>query len=122
MATYENMQVISLEAGADLSAFQYSFVDVSSSGQAVLATSGGDAIGILLNNPASNAAASIAIAGRAPLKIGAGVTAGGYAQATTNGLGVTATATNRRLARFLETHATANAIVPVLLVRGAAQA
>lgn len=124
MATNESLICVTAPAGADLSASQYCFVDINSDGEAVLqATSGGDAVGVLQNKPKEGEAALIAVVGVTPLKISAGVTAGGYAAATvTTGAARTATSTDRRLARFLETNTNAGAVISALIMRGAAQA
>lgn len=79
MAAYEeSLTCITLPAGADLSAKQYHFVTVNSSGQAVAVSSdGGAGIGVLQNNPdAAGKSATIAIAGVTKTAASASISAG----------------------------------------------
>ena len=65
MAYSESTTTISLPASADLSASQYCFVTINTSGQVELTGSAGNAIGILQNTPdAAGRAAEVLIAGR----------------------------------------------------------
>lgn len=65
MATEQALILITLPADADLSAKQYTFVDINSDGEVIAASAQGqDAIGILQNDPAAaDEAAVVAIAG-----------------------------------------------------------
>ena len=72
-----NSLKITLPAGADLSAKQYYFVKVNSSGNAVLCAAATDApIGVLQNAPISGAEASIVVVGGTKLVAGAAIAAG----------------------------------------------
>lgn len=65
MAFEEIISTITLEAGADLSAKQFTFVKANSSGQAVAAAAAGEpVVGVLQNKPsAAGRDASIAVGG-----------------------------------------------------------
>jgi hypothetical protein len=76
---------ITLVAGADLSAAQYKFVKLNSSGQAVLCSAVTDRpIGVLQNNPTSGLEAEVTVSG------GTKVVAGGTV-AIGNAVGTNAT-------------------------------
>ena len=62
----------SFVAGADLSAKQYKFVELSDAETVVLAGDGEGAIGILQNNPALGEMANVMIIGISNLVVGAG--------------------------------------------------
>ena len=73
---------ITLEAGADLSTKQYSFVSVNSSGQVISpAATGNKVIGVLLNAPASGEPAVVQVQGVAPVMAGATITTGAEVEA-----------------------------------------
>jgi predicted ribonuclease toxin of YeeF-YezG toxin-antitoxin module len=64
-------------AGADLSALQYTFVKLNSSGQVVAVAAATDVpIGVLQNNPASGAEASVTIVGGTKIVASAAATLG----------------------------------------------
>jgi len=64
-------------AAADLSALQYTFVKLNSSGQAAAVTAATDIpIGVLQNNPTSGQEASVTIVGGTKLKASASATLG----------------------------------------------
>lgn len=88
MASYSNVQTVSLIAGADLSAAQYLFVKADTTdGQVVLCGDGENAIGVLVNAPASGEAAVVAISGLQKVKVAAGgVTGGGIISCAASGL------------------------------------
>lgn len=68
---------ISLVAGADLSAKQFYFVKLNSSGQAVVCAAVTDIpVGILQNTPASGSVAEITVVGVSKVSSDAGLTAG----------------------------------------------
>lgn len=71
MAHETALQSISLAAGADLSALQYTFVTVNSSGLCVAAAANSLALGVLQNNPVAGEAATVAINGETKIKLGA---------------------------------------------------
>lgn len=74
MAHETALTSISLAAGADLSALQYTFVTVNSSGQCVAAAANSLALGVLQNNPVAGEAATVAISGETKIKLGATLT------------------------------------------------
>ncbi|NBW08355.1 MAG: hypothetical protein EBR82_10040 [Caulobacteraceae bacterium] len=94
MANFQEVTRLSLPANADLSADQYKFVVVNSSGKvAVNTTSGGRVAGVLDNKP--NAADVTAVVTRfgakALVKAGAAITRGALVMSDNAGLAVTAT-------------------------------
>ena len=116
MAYEQSLRSIGLPASADLSASQFCFMTVNSSGQLALPSAGGDADGILQDKP--NAAAvegELAVLGISKLVVGAaGVTAGDLLATDANGKAVTATTGNKILGRALATGA-AGVIIPALI-------
>jgi hypothetical protein len=77
MASAQEQATITLAAGADLSASQYCFVKLNSSGLVVLCGAGEAAIGILQNDPdASGKAATVAISGVSKIVAGGSITRG----------------------------------------------
>lgn len=77
-----------LDAGADLSAKQYQAVVVNSSGQAVLAGAGAQAIGVLQNKPTSGQGASIRVMGVTKFLCGGSFNAGDLVSCDSNGKAV----------------------------------
>lgn len=95
MARQENIRCLTLEAGGDLSAGQFRFVEIASDGQVdLVAAEGGDSIGVLQNAPsAAGRAASIAYEGIVKVVIGTGgLTAGQKCKSDAAGAAVLATA------------------------------
>jgi hypothetical protein len=79
----------SFEAGADLSALQYHFVKLNSSGQVIAVAAITDTtIGILQNKPKSGEAATVWMAGISKLRASAGIAAGALVGPSANGRGV----------------------------------
>lgn len=87
MATEQIVQSITLPVAGDLSASQYLGVSENSSGQAIVATTLGQAgVGILQNDPASaGRAATIAVQGVVKGMLGASVTTGVKVTVMANG-------------------------------------
>lgn len=82
---------ISRPANADLSAKQYRFMNVNSSGKLILATAGGRVVGVLQNDPdAADEPGSLQIAGVSMVMAGGSVTAGDAVASDANGEAVTA--------------------------------
>ena len=75
------------EAGSDLSAGQFKFVSLAADGQVdTTAAAGGNAIGVLLNNPsAAGRAATVCVGGSVMITCGGAITAGDQIQANTDG-------------------------------------
>ena len=80
MATREDTSAITLVAGADLSAAQFRFVKVNSSGYAVLAGAGEKAAGVLANDPLDGQAGTVDVGGVSKVVAGATVAAGAEVQ------------------------------------------
>ncbi len=105
MANQEQFQVLSIEAGGDLSADQFKFVDVAADGQVDLVSgAGGDAVGVLQNAPAAaGRPAAVAYAGRVKVIIGVGgIVAGNVVQSDALGLAILATTADQVLGRCLK--------------------
>jgi len=107
---------ITLVAGADLSAAQYKFVKLDSSGNVIVCSAVTDApIGVLQNSPASGVEAEIAVAGVTKVVAGAAI--------TTANLQTTAIGTDtsgRAVAKTLGTDTTNFVVGRPLLAAGAA--
>lgn len=118
MARCEHVESVTLEAGSDLSAGQFKFVLVASDGQVdLVASAGGDADGVLLNQPgAAGRAAEVAISGIVKVVSGAAVTAGAKVQSDASGRAITAASGDHVLGKALTTTANAGELVEVLLV------
>ena len=116
MAYEQTLHTISAPASTDLSASQFCFVAVNSSGQLALPSAGGDAEGILQDKPnAAGVAGEVGILGVSKLVVGTGgVTAGDLLATDVNGKAVTATTGNKILGRALTTGA-AGTIIPALI-------
>jgi len=74
MAHETALQNFSAPAGADLSALQYTFVTVNTSGAVVAAAANSLAIGVLQNDPIEGEAANVAFGGETKIKLGATLT------------------------------------------------
>jgi len=104
MATDQGGKDITVQAGADLSASQYCFVEMASDGQVdVVASAGGHAIGILQNKPdAAGKAARVRISGSSKLVAGATITPDDKIQSTNAGKADVAASGDHVLAHALE--------------------
>jgi hypothetical protein len=119
---YESSQPIkiSLKAGADLSAEQFKFVKLDTSGNVVVAAATTDRpIGVLQNTPEQNEAAEIAISGITKVKAGGSASVGNVVFTSASATAVTATigsaaSTFYIQGTFLE-DATAGQIVSVVI-------
>lgn len=119
MAYQEQYQSISRPAAGDLSsAGIYRFGVLNTSGQvAVVSSAGGDADGVIQNDPdAAGKATTLAYAGAVKVYVGTGgVTAGDKVQADANGAAIAAASGDHVLGKAIST-GTVGAIVEVLLV------
>jgi hypothetical protein len=80
---------VTLVAGADLSALQYTFVKLNSSGQAIAVAAATDLpIGILQNAPTSGQEAEVLVAGGSKLVLGGTVAAAAVVGTSSAGAGV----------------------------------
>ncbi len=87
MAVEQALQSISIEAGADLSAGQYKFVQVATDGQVdLVGSAGADAIGVLQNKPdAAGRAAKVGFSGISKVTLGGTVAMGAKVQSDASG-------------------------------------
>lgn len=119
MATHYKPQVLTFKAEADLSAKQFAFVKFGTTDEfvALCATAGEKAIGILMNAPAANELAEVAIFGAgAKVKIGATITRGGELSVTvTTGFAKAALATEYVSAIAMASGVSGD-VIPVQLV------
>jgi len=106
-----------IEAGADLSAKQFRFVVLNTSGQLVAVSSAGaDADGVLLNKPdAAGKAAEFAFGGIVKVVAGGSITAGDKVQSDAAGEALTAASGDHVLGKALK-DADDGDLVEVLLV------
>lgn len=120
MAFEENKLSVTLPASGNLSASQYCFVEVNSSGQAALCGAGAAADGILQNDPnAAGRAAEVAIGGIVRVKCGGAVTRGGAVASDAAGKAVNAATGNIILGTALETGSDGAIIAMLFHPRGA---
>lgn len=82
---------ISLAAGADLSAKQYTFVKMSGTGVVGAAAATDVCIGILQNAPTSGKTAEVAVSGVSKVKASAAISAGALVGVTSTGTAVALT-------------------------------
>jgi len=112
-----------IESGAlALSASQFKFVQLNSSGQAILAATAGQmgVIGVLQDKPAAvGQPASIAHAGVTKIVTGSAITAGGKVLTDANGAAISAAATSVQavLGRALESATAAGATISMIFQR-----
>jgi len=87
MTVMQSRDTRTFEAGGDLSAAQFKFVSLAADGQVdVTASAGGNAIGVLLNNPsAAGYAATVVVSGDVMVKAGGTITAGDQIQSNATG-------------------------------------
>lgn len=84
----DSQSKVSLVAGADLSAKQYTFVKMSGTGVVGAAAATDVCIGVLQNAPTSGKTAEVAIDGVTKLKASAAISAGALVGVTSTGLAV----------------------------------
>ena len=118
MAYEQMLRNVGIPASTDLSASQFCFVVVNSSGQLALPSAGGDADGVLQDKPSAQyVEGSVAVLGISKVKVGAlaSVTAGDLVMTDASGNAVTAAGAGKKiLGRALATGA-AGTIIPVLI-------
>jgi hypothetical protein len=87
MAVMQSRDNRTFEAGSDLSAGQFKFVSLAADGQVdTTASAGGNAIGVLLNNPSSvGYAATVCVSGSVMITCGGTITAGDQLQSDAAG-------------------------------------
>ena len=119
--SYEiNPDLITMEAGADLSAKQYHFVILASDGQIDgVGTAGLRADGVLQNDPsAAGRSATVAIGGVTKIVAGGVVTRGQLVASKNDGRAQTAATGNIVLGRALETSAADGDIIAMIFDPG----
>ena len=116
MAYSESTTMISLPASTDLSASQYCFVSITTSGEVELTGAAGSAVGILQNKPAAQGrAAEILIGGVSKLVCGASAIRAGYNLASAaSGQGAEATTGDPVQGLIIETASNVNEIATVV--------
>ena len=108
----------SFVAGESLAAAQFKFVTLESDGQVDLADSAGEnCIGVLLNNPAAGAAATVAVSGKVMVTSGGTIAAGAAVATDASGDAVTAASTNIIMGYALEA-AVDGQVMAIELIQG----
>lgn len=106
-----------LIAAVDLSASQYRGINEDTNGKAALPAAGGNIYGVVQNKPAAGQAATIA---RAPniskVEVSAAVAAGAILMVAVDGRFLTATATNKGVARAMQAASGAGVLIAAELV------
>jgi len=117
-------KMITVPAGADLSASQYCFVKLDNQGRAVLPTDGGDAIGILQNNPNAAGQAATVMVGEGISKVVAAgaATAADYVSTDGSGNATSNDTGDVRLGQFLDSPTAQGQIVSILFQKKGATA
>jgi len=119
MAYNYTEQLVTLEAGADLSAKQFFFVSVSADGQVDPTGDGAHADGVLQNDPAAaGRAAVVAVGGIVKVSCGGTVTRGGPVASDASGEAVNAASGDVILGTALETGADGGVIAMLFAPRG----
>lgn len=103
-------------AAADLSALQYTFVALDSTGGIVAATANGAAQGVLCNAPTSGQAAWVADKGQVQVYASAAIAKGAEVAVATGGKAKTAASTNVIVGRAVTAASAANTFVTVELL------
>ena len=103
MAGFEGLpHDLSFPAGADLSAKQYNFVKLNTSGQVILAAAITDnVIGVLQNAPTATQAALVRLYGVTKVVLNATLTAGTVVSSDANGKAIAAAATSVEVGTLL---------------------
>ena len=74
MAADQSNLLVTVPAGADLSAKQFYCADIDNTGSAVVQTSaGGRVVGVIYNNPTSGQACALAVTGKVKVMAGAAI-------------------------------------------------
>jgi len=118
MAVMQSRDTRSFVAGESLTAAQFKFVTLESDGQVDLADSAGEnCIGVLLNNPAAAAAATVAVSGKVMVTAGGSIAAGAAVATDASGDAVTAASTNIIMGYALEA-AVDGQVMAIELIQG----
>lgn len=108
---------MSLEASADLSAFQHHFVEVDSNGQLTISNSAGESVfGVLQNDPdAEGVAGSVMKTGVSKVVAGAAIAAGALVQTNASGRAITAASGDFVVGRTIDAVGADGEVVSVAL-------
>lgn len=118
MSYENNLTAFTFEAGSDLSASQYCFVDVAADGQVdVVSSKGAKAAGVLQDKPsAAGRAGMVGVVGITKVKVGAAVTAGAEVISDADGKAIATDAADQYIqGTALETSTAANQLIAVLI-------
>jgi hypothetical protein len=119
MAGTENLECVSIPAGADLSALQFTAVKYGTGKQVVQAAAAtAPIVGILQNKPTSGQTAAVAISGIAKAKAGGVWAAGDALTATTGGALIATTTNNHHIVGYAHEIAASGDIAQVRLAPG----
>lgn len=122
MAVESTLQTVSIQAGADLSASQFCFVNVNSSGQLALAGVDADIVGVLQDKPnAAGHAGSVAFAGRSKMLANGTIAAGGRVTSDANGKAIAVASGSAVSAGVALTAGSAGQIIDILIQIAGAQ-
>lgn len=119
MAIEHTLGTVSLVAGADLSAKQYTFVKTNTSGKVVSSGDGERGVGVVQDKPTADKATMIATSGISKVLCGGNITNGAAVTSDANGRAVAATTGKQIMGFALEAGAN-NRIISVLLDRSGA--
>lgn len=108
-----------LVAAADLSASQFRFVEVNSTGKAAVPTLAGSVVGVRQNKPKANEATTIVHDGISFVEAGGAIAIGGLVTTDATGRAVAATTGQQTHGRALETASGAGVFIAVLLTPAA---
>jgi hypothetical protein len=103
MAVMQSRDTRTFIAGEDLSSSQFKFVTLESDGKVDLADAAGEnAIGVLINDPAADEAATVVMSGKVMVTSGGTIAAGAQIQTDASGDALTAAAGDVVLGYALE--------------------
>jgi hypothetical protein len=103
MAVMQSRDTRTFIAGEDLSSSQFKFVTLESDGKVDLADAAGEnAIGVLINDPAADEAATVVVSGKVMVTSGGTIAAGAQIQTDASGDALTAAAGDVVLGYALE--------------------
>lgn len=119
MATFGPYETVTMVAGADLSAKQFTFVKMNTTDRTVVSAGNGDAaLGVLINQPESGNAATVAVRGRVLIECGSGgLTAGANVGIDADGKGVVAASSDIIVGQVVDAGA-AGEIATIDIFRG----
>jgi len=116
MAFEDLGKCITRPAASNLSTSQYCFVNLDSASRVALSSDGGDAIGILQNDPAAiDYEAEVCISGISKVKTGGSFSVGDELSSDSTGRATVSITSDRILGRAVEASTGANQIVACLL-------